>query len=154
MWQPLLMFLKGAHHLFAQLAWPYRHGAEYPNSWTLDADSEKEDGDEDEDSENDDDDAPKAPPSKPSATALATPSQVYVEFLQFLATGCSGSPAQGYPAVLIILSTIPTSVRACMDTVLTRSPQAYNSRRSSQPRPLSLWKTSSHLSGPLSTLVC
>ncbi|RDX54789.1 hypothetical protein OH76DRAFT_1398200 [Lentinus brumalis] len=89
MWQPLLMFLK-----------------EYPNSWTLDADSEKEDGDEDEDSENDDDDAPKAPPSKPSATA----SQAYTDFLQFLATGCSGSPAQGYPAVLIILSTIPTSI--------------------------------------------
>ncbi|KAI0698055.1 hypothetical protein C8T65DRAFT_661197 [Cerioporus squamosus] len=84
MWQPLLMFLK-----------------EYPNAWTLEAESEKEDEEEDEDSENDDDDTPKAPSSKPSA---------YTEFLQFLATGCSGSPAQGYPAVLIIFSTIPSSI--------------------------------------------
>ncbi|RPD56966.1 hypothetical protein L226DRAFT_615267 [Lentinus tigrinus ALCF2SS1-7] len=95
MWQPLLMFLKA-----------------YPNAWTLEAESEKEDEDEDEGSEKEDDDAPKAPPSKPVASGPATPSQAYAEFLQFLATGCSGSPAQGYPAVLIIVSTIPSSTIA------------------------------------------
>ena len=38
-------------------------------------------------------------------------SGAYQEFLQFLELGCSGSPIQGYPTVVIILSTIPPSVR-------------------------------------------
>lgn len=38
-------------------------------------------------------------------------SAAYGEFLQFLELGCSGSPIQGYPTVIIILSTIPSDVR-------------------------------------------
>ena len=34
----------------------------------------------------------------------------YREFLQFLELGCYGSPVQGYPTILIIVSTIPPSV--------------------------------------------
>lgn len=37
-------------------------------------------------------------------------SGAYQEFLQFLGLGCSGSPIQGYPTIVIILSTIPSSV--------------------------------------------
>ena len=40
----------------------------------------------------------------------AGPSAAYQEFLNFLALGCHGSPLQGYPAVVVILSTIPSSV--------------------------------------------
>ncbi|EJF63887.1 hypothetical protein DICSQDRAFT_145362 [Dichomitus squalens LYAD-421 SS1] len=89
MWQPLLVFLK-----------------EHPNAWTLEAEAEKED---EEESGSDSDGEASKPPLKPS-TSPTGPSQAYTEFLQFLATGCSGSPAQGYPTVLIILSTIPSSI--------------------------------------------
>ena len=51
-----------------------------------------------------------------TATSSSLPqnqaSQAYLEFLQFLQLGCSGSPLQGYPTVMIILSTIPSSVRS------------------------------------------
>ncbi|KAI0747035.1 hypothetical protein C8Q80DRAFT_1178930 [Daedaleopsis nitida] len=96
MWQPLLIYLNA-----------------YPNAWTLEMESQKEDNDDDdddEDSDHEDDEGPNPPPSKPSADSLASPSHAYIEFLQFLVTGCSGSPVQGYPTVLLILSTIPSSV--------------------------------------------
>jgi len=38
------------------------------------------------------------------------PSLAYQDFLQFLQLGCSGSPVEGYPTVVITLSTIPSSV--------------------------------------------
>jgi hypothetical protein len=38
-------------------------------------------------------------------------SQAYKDFLSFLELGCGGSPVQAYPAVMIVLSTIPPSVR-------------------------------------------
>ncbi|KAI0711424.1 hypothetical protein C8Q76DRAFT_677774 [Earliella scabrosa] len=93
MWQPLLVFLK-----------------EHPNAWLLEAEGDKEDEDEDDESDHDDDNAAKPPPTRPSTTALTSPSEAYAEFLQFLATGCSGSPTQGYPTVILILSTIPSSI--------------------------------------------
>ncbi|GJJ10582.1 hypothetical protein Clacol_004809 [Clathrus columnatus] len=34
----------------------------------------------------------------------------YVEFQSFLSLGCNGSPLQGYPTVLVILSTIPQEI--------------------------------------------
>lgn len=37
-------------------------------------------------------------------------SLAYQEFLQFLQLGCSGSPLQGYPTVVIVISTIPSLV--------------------------------------------
>lgn len=45
-------------------------------------------------------------------------SGAYQEFLQFLELGCSGAPIQGYPTVVIILSTIPPSV--CFIPTLNR----------------------------------
>ncbi|KIY45151.1 hypothetical protein FISHEDRAFT_49914 [Fistulina hepatica ATCC 64428] len=37
------------------------------------------------------------------------PDSAYSDFLRFLQLGCSGSPLQGYPIVIIILSSIPSS---------------------------------------------
>jgi E3 ubiquitin-protein ligase listerin len=42
-------------------------------------------------------------------TPQKRPSQAYLEFLQFLQLGCC-SPLQGYPTIVIIVSTIPSSV--------------------------------------------
>ncbi|KAI8986673.1 hypothetical protein BD414DRAFT_460911 [Trametes punicea] len=86
MWQPLLVFLK-----------------EFPNAWTVDAQSERE---EEEGSDSDESDGDSSKPSR------LGPSHAYTEFLQFLATGCSGSPVQGYPAILVILSIIPSTIIA------------------------------------------
>lgn len=37
---------------------------------------------------------------------------VYDNFLRFLELGCGGSPSQGYPTLVVILSTIPNEVRS------------------------------------------
>lgn len=34
----------------------------------------------------------------------------YREFLEFLELGCGGSPLQGYPTIMIVISTLPSSV--------------------------------------------
>ncbi|CAA7268465.1 unnamed protein product [Cyclocybe aegerita] len=84
MWQPLLMFLKQS-----------------PESWNLEAKKIPQDDEEDSGSEADEDrtDSP--------STGLY---QAYQEFLQFLQLGCSGSPIQGYPTVVVVVSTIPPSL--------------------------------------------
>lgn len=48
--------------------------------------------------------------STPHTESTNPHSVAYAEFLQFLELGCSGSPTQGYPTIVIILSTIPSSV--------------------------------------------
>lgn len=83
---------------------------EYPTCWVVEGEEDGHESDAEEDS-SDDEDAPKMPEKKTVPTMTAGPSPAYREFLQFLELGCSGSPVQGYPAVLIILSTIPSSVR-------------------------------------------
>ena len=85
---------------------------DFPQSWTLD-DIKKDDGDAGSESEEENDDGPQhaAKTVAPSPLPQKQSSQAYVEFLQFLQLGCSGSPLQGYPTVMIILSTIPSSVR-------------------------------------------
>ncbi|KAJ3517521.1 hypothetical protein NLJ89_g467 [Agrocybe chaxingu] len=84
MWQPLLGFLK-----------------QLPESWNLRAKKTLHDDEDDSGSEADEDhtDSPSTGPS-----------QAYQEFLQFLQLGCSGSPIQGYPAVVVVVSTIPPSL--------------------------------------------
>ncbi|KAI0945042.1 hypothetical protein AcV7_001681 [Taiwanofungus camphoratus] len=101
MWQPLLTFLRG-----------------FPQVWEMEALSEKDaDDGEDSDSEDDEDDERPTKTRTPTRGGLSTASSAaYREFLQFLELGCLGSPIQGYPAVLIILSTIPSSVLATSST--------------------------------------
>ncbi|KAG5641970.1 hypothetical protein DXG03_003844 [Asterophora parasitica] len=80
-----------------------QHNVQFPRAWEIeqhyDYSKDDEDGDlEDEDVEDKkQDDSPKQ-------------SIAYQEFLRFLGLGCSGSPLQGYPTVVIILSTIPSSI--------------------------------------------
>ncbi|KAI0824805.1 hypothetical protein BC628DRAFT_1321461 [Trametes gibbosa] len=95
MWQPLLMFLK-----------------EFPNAWVLAAQDNKDEDEGSDSDESDDEDGPKPSSSMTPATGPTGASHAYTEFLQFLATGCSGSPVQGYPTVLVVLSTIPPSIIA------------------------------------------
>ena len=70
--------------------------AEYPQCWELDA-RFLPDADESE--------------SEAEADSALPPSVAYKEFLRFLELGCRGSPKQGYPALVIVLSTISPSVR-------------------------------------------
>lgn len=88
MWQPLLRFLK-----------------DHSDAWEL-ADKVIVEGDGSSDEE---DDEQHPPPLK------ARPA--YDEFLQFLQLGCSGSPIQGYPTIVIIISTIPSSIFASTSSV-------------------------------------
>lgn len=73
-----------------------------------DSDSDAE-SESDSESERDcDDDASYVPAdSPPSGQPM---SQAYTEFLQFLELGCSGSPVESYPLVVVVLAGIPKSV--------------------------------------------
>lgn len=69
---------------------------EHPQCWELDARFRPDaDGSE----------------SESEMDSALPPSVAYKEFLRFLELGCRGSPRQGYPALVIVLSTIPHSVR-------------------------------------------
>ena len=92
MWVPLLEFLKGGFLDFVFGRRTHR-GQEFPDAWALSGTYESDDG---EDSEPDNEG-----PTKPAA---------YADFLQFLQLGCSGSPIQGYPIVVIVLSTLSSPV--------------------------------------------
>lgn len=91
LFQPVLIFLK-----------------EFPNAWilegTYDADKHEDGDDSDSDSEELE--------TKTSSMRKEHSSEAYREFLQFLELGCAGSPVDGYPTVLVVLSTIPSSVIA------------------------------------------
>ncbi|KAI0777188.1 hypothetical protein BD413DRAFT_171550 [Trametes elegans] len=94
MWQPLLFFLKA-----------------FPNAWILESQAEHDEDEHSDSGESEDEEDAKGPLSKPStSTPASSSSHAYHDFLQFLATGCSGSPIQGYPTVLVVLSTIPPSI--------------------------------------------
>lgn len=80
---------------------------EFPQCWTIGANKSTEENDGS-GSDNDSDDQQSAP--KSSSLSPLSGSEAYNEFLGFLQLGCSGSPIQGYPAVVIIVSTIPSNV--------------------------------------------
>jgi hypothetical protein len=84
--------------------------AEFPFAWEFESKPVIQDDNEDEPQV--DEDFPKNNPSAKS--------QAYCELLTFLEQGCSGSPLQGYPIVIIILSTIPSSVCHFFSCYLTR----------------------------------
>jgi hypothetical protein len=106
-----LTFLKGVaifvYHLFSPRLTDVC--IEFPAAWNLTGADKI--GDEDEDDSNSEDSEEEtndiAQQAKPPGPSIA-----YREFLQFLELGCSGSPSQGYPAIVIILSTIPSPVRS------------------------------------------
>lgn len=92
--------------------------SDFPNCWNLElersygGDKDVESESEDEEDEGEDEEEGEQTKTAEEVATLKTPkpSLAYQEFLQFLQLGCSGSPVQGYPTVMIILSTIPSSV--------------------------------------------
>ncbi|KIJ37270.1 hypothetical protein M422DRAFT_33818 [Sphaerobolus stellatus SS14] len=99
MWEALLLFL-----------------TKVKNAWLLSKESARSHTKQDEVEEEDEDDSDEE--SEPDAekdhgaeedTAME-PYPAYTEFLAFLALGCNGSPVQGYPTVLVILSTLPRKI--------------------------------------------
>lgn len=83
--------------------------SDHPSCWVVDSVKEAEGDENDESSEDENDGQGKS--EKPTLSITYGTSSAYREFLSFLGSGCAGSPIQGYPAVLVILSTIPKNVR-------------------------------------------
>lgn len=84
--------------------------ADFPDSWNLAATYKPAEDYSDSD-HSDDEDQSEAHRNTATTSHHVEPSTPYREFLQFLEHACSGSPAQGYPTVVIILSTIASPVR-------------------------------------------
>lgn len=111
MWKPLLVFLKGLfYYCIVAPTGVLKYIPELPTAWELEAASIEQEEAEDESGSDDEDEATLKEPKTPKAPAAPQLSKSYPEFLQFLELGCNGSPLQGYPAVLVILSTIPCAV--------------------------------------------
>jgi len=86
--------------------------ADFPRAWEIDASFELHQANENESDEEDDaSGVEEEPKTQPAATPVAR-SPCFADFLQFLELGCGGSPMQGYPAIIVIISSIPSSVRA------------------------------------------
>ena len=100
MLQPLLTFLTSSSigmltNIFADIA------QDFPDAWKHADRPIKQEDDPDANNGGDDDEVYQS-----TGTSLA-----FKEFLQFLELGCSGVPVQEYPTVVIVLSTMPSSVR-------------------------------------------
>jgi len=95
MWHPLLKFIAGKCPPYFMVP-TFIISLEYPQCWELDARFSPDVDESESESE--------ADPGLP-------PSAAYKDFLRFLELGCRGSPRQGYPALVIVLSTIPYPVR-------------------------------------------
>ena len=119
MWKPLLTILKRLCHPRFQTIYSHLSTfVEHPIAWELEAREiqEAEEAEEETDSEEEDDtDAPKTQSRRllPKEQKIAR-SPAYDEFRQFLELGCMGSPVEAYPAILVVLSTIPPSVSVIM----------------------------------------
>jgi hypothetical protein len=99
--------------------------AEFPQAWDIEVaseDNKHEDAAANESASDDDAEEDNAAISTIKATAQHQKrSLAYQEFLQFLELGCSGSPREGYPSVVVILSTIPSHVCSSPFQALTSS---------------------------------
>jgi len=87
---------------------------ELSRSYHKNEDGDEEDTDSAEDSENHGVKGQEIDGKQEHPAETIKPSLAYQDFLQFLQLGCSGSPAEGYPTVVIALSTIPSSVSYLM----------------------------------------
>ena len=113
MWRPWLKFLKRALSPGSCCHQNAHCVAEFPRAWEIDAafDPHKVNKNES-DEEDDGSSAEEGPDVQVASTNVAKDqrSSGFTDFLQFLELGCGGSPLQGYPAVIVILSSIPPSV--------------------------------------------
>ncbi|KAH7872118.1 uncharacterized protein C8R40DRAFT_1173854 [Lentinula edodes] len=107
MWQPLLRFLKDNPE-----AWQWEMGYNYTAEINLrmrDVDAGSDAG-SDSDSESASSDGEDEDVRKGTEVPPFAASRAFKSFLSFLACGCNGSPIQAYPAVMVVLSTIPSSI--------------------------------------------
>ena len=89
------------------------YAAEFPCAWEIDTSFDPQKANQS-GSDGEDDGSG----AEEEANVQAVPTQVdkdrrspgFADFLQFLELGCGGSPLQGYPAVIVILSSIPPLV--------------------------------------------
>ncbi|KAJ4467014.1 hypothetical protein J3R30DRAFT_3579883 [Lentinula aciculospora] len=108
MWHPLLRFLKDnpeawqweMEYIGSQINAPRR-------SRKVEAGSDSETGSN---SEPSDDEAEGAEESTEALSSRQSSSGAYRSFLSFLARGCNGSPISAYPAIMVVLSTIPLNM--------------------------------------------
>ncbi|KAK7439775.1 hypothetical protein VKT23_017349 [Stygiomarasmius scandens] len=126
MWQPLLVFLKEVRDAW-QLEMTFSAKQRQTEGREEEEEEENEDGEDGEDGEEETTNAKGEKDIRRQLVSLA-----YLDFLQFLQLGCSGSPIQGYPTVVIILSTIPSEVLAST----ARSLSASTSEANAYPSPL------------------
>jgi len=123
MWRPWLKFLKGA--LWSRLCHcqyqSTHYAADCPRAWEIDTTFDPQKANQSGSDEEDDGSS-----AGEEANVQAVPTHVgkdrrspgFADFLQFLELGCGGSPLQGYPAVIVILTSIPPSVGIRASTLL------------------------------------
>lgn len=115
MWRPLLKSLKGTPcQSFVVLVAECPCTTDLPRAWEIDASFELHRTNESESEEEDgDSDAGEEPKIQPASAPVPKDrrSPGFASFLQFLELGCGGSPIQGYPTVILVISSIPSSVR-------------------------------------------
>lgn len=89
---------------------------DFPRAWEIDTSFElrkaNESGSDEEDNGSGAEEEPKVQPAPADRRSPG-----FADFLQFLELGCGGSPLQGYPAAIVILSSIPPSVRIQSSTL-------------------------------------
>ncbi|KIK58369.1 hypothetical protein GYMLUDRAFT_45278 [Collybiopsis luxurians FD-317 M1] len=110
MWQPLLRFLKENPEAWQ---WEIEYTASHsqPESSNLnDTDSDSDFGDSDSGSDSDEGEGEADTSASAPDTSRQAVSSAYQSFLSFLERGCNGSPVQAYPAVVVVLSTLPSSI--------------------------------------------
>lgn len=90
---------------------------DFPRAWEIDDSFKLHQSNESESDEEDDASGAEEGPKTQPASAPVARSPGFVDFLQFLELGCGGSPTQGYPAIIVIISSIPSSVRAHRSTL-------------------------------------
>lgn len=140
-----MLFLRGTRyiHVHRLLRGTTRGVTDYGQAWSIDVESASRDyndldasvkdtGGDDFDSDSDaqsesdsvsetdsdsENDVANAVTQSPPNGQLV--SEAYMEFLQFLELGCSGSPMEGYPLVLVVLANIPKSVWFTLRTLRT-----------------------------------
>ncbi|KAH9988778.1 hypothetical protein BJV74DRAFT_459602 [Russula compacta] len=102
MWRPWLKFLR-----------------DFPRAWEIDTSFELHRTNE---SESDEEDDGSGAEEQPKVQPADRRSPGFADFLQFLELGCGGSPLQGYPAAIVILSSIPPSILLHSDSGIPASP--------------------------------
>lgn len=120
MWTSLLLFLKGIYPHLRHRPGTHPPIPEHPKAWEHEARSQDEIEAADGEGSDEDVVVDDAPAKVSLQEGKLSKSIAYEEFRQFLELGCIGSPVHSYPAVIIILSTIPSSVSAIHITQISQ----------------------------------